>query len=89
MIFAHIRKESSLRDIDSALNSHSAKIYHIGIQQCPKSTLADANERRDYRICEEFTKSMMLHAHRKYASTELSIDVDKTRCAPWMHPSLT
>ena len=50
MIFAHIRKESSLRDIDRALNSHSAKLYHIGIQQCPKSTLADANELRDYRI---------------------------------------
>jgi hypothetical protein len=76
MIFAHIRQESSLRDIDRALNSHSAKLYHIGIQQCPKSTLADANERRDYRIYEEFAKSMMLRARREYASTELSIDVD-------------
>lgn len=76
MIFAHIRQESSLRDIDRALNAHAAKLYHIGIQQCPKSTLADANERRDYRIFEEFTKAMMQRAHREYANTELAIDVD-------------
>ena len=76
MIFAQIRQESSLRDIDRALNSHAAKLYHIGIQQCPKSTLADANERRDYRIYEEFAKAMMQRARRAYANTELAIDVD-------------
>ncbi|WP_353740619.1 DUF4372 domain-containing protein [Desulfoferrobacter suflitae] len=69
MIFAHIRQESSLRDIDVALNAHSSKLYHIGLQQCPKSTLADANERRDYRIYEEFAKSMMQRARREYANT--------------------
>jgi len=76
MIFAHIRQEGSLRDIDVALNAHSSKLYHIGIQQCPRSTLADANERRDYRIYEEFAKSMMQRARREYANTELAIDVD-------------
>lgn len=76
MIFAHIRQEGSLRDIDVALNAHSSKLYHIGLQQCPKSTLADANERRDYRIYEEFAKSMMQRARREYANTELAIDVD-------------
>jgi len=62
MIFAQIRQEGSLRDIDHSLNAHAAKLYHIGIQQCPKSTLADANERRDYRIYEEFAKTMMQRA---------------------------
>jgi hypothetical protein len=76
MIFAQIRQERSLRDIDRALNAHASKVYHIGIQQCPKSTLADANERRDYRIYEEFAKSMMQRARRAYANTELAIDVD-------------
>jgi hypothetical protein len=76
MIFAQIRQESSLRDIDRALNAHAGKLYHIGIHQCPKSTLADANERRDYRIYEEFAKSMMQRARRAYANTELAIDVD-------------
>jgi hypothetical protein len=76
MMFAHIRKEDSLRDIDVALNAHASKLYHIGIKQCPKSTLADANERRDYRIYEEFAKSLMKRARRIYANTELAMDVD-------------
>ena len=76
MIFAHIRQEDSLRDIDIALNAHASKLYHIGIKQCPKSTLADANERRNYRIYEEFAKSLMQRARRAYANTQLSMDVD-------------
>jgi len=76
MMFAHIRCENSLRDIDIALNAHVSKLYHIGIQQCPKSTLADANERRDYRIYEEFAKSLMYHARREYTHTELAMDVE-------------
>ena len=56
MMFAHIRQENSLRDIDIALNAPASKLYHIGIQQCPRTTLADANERRDYRIYEEFSR---------------------------------
>jgi len=76
LIFAHIRQEDSLRDIDIALNAHAGKLYHIGIQQCPKSTLADANERRDYRIYEELAKSLMQRARREYAGTELAIEVD-------------
>ncbi len=76
MIFAHIRQEHSLRDIDIALNAHANKLYHIGIKQCPRSTLADANERRDYRIYEEFAKSLMSKARRFYANTQLAMDVD-------------
>jgi len=76
MILAHIRQEKSLRDIDIAFNSHASKLYHMGIHQCPKSTLADANERRDYRIYEEFAKAMMHHARREYANTDLAMDVD-------------
>ena len=69
MVLAHIRQENSLRDIDIVLNAHANKLYHIGIKQCPKSTLADANERRDYRIYEEFAKSLMHRARREYAQT--------------------
>ena len=81
MIFAHIRQEDSLRDIDIALNAHANKLYHIGIQQCPKSTLADANERRDCRIYEEFAKSLMQRARREYAGTELAMEVDNAYSA--------
>lgn len=76
MIFAHIRQEDSLRDIDISLNAHASKLYHIGIDQCPKSTLADANEQRDYRIYEEFAKSLMQRARRLYSQTELAMEVD-------------
>jgi Domain of unknown function (DUF4372)/Transposase DDE domain len=76
MIFAHIRQERSLRDIDVSLNAHASKLYHTGIQQCPKSTLADANEQRDYRIFEDFAKTLMQRARREYANTELAIDVN-------------
>lgn len=76
MMFAHIRQEDSLRDIDITLNAHASKLYHMGLQQCPRSTLADANEHRDYRIYEEFAKSLMQRARREYADTDLAIDVD-------------
>ena len=76
LVFAHIRQEDSLRDIDRALNAHALKLYHMGIRQCPKSTLADANERRDYRIYEDFAKSLMQRARREYAQTPLALEVD-------------
>jgi len=76
MMFAQVRQEHSLRDIDRALNAHARKLYHLGIGQCPKSTLADANEQRDYRIYEEFAKSLMHRARREYAQTPLAIEVD-------------
>jgi len=76
MMIAHIRQEDSLRDIDITLNAHASKLYHIGIKQCPKSTLADANELRDCRIYEEFAKTLMQRARREYAQTELAVEVD-------------
>jgi hypothetical protein len=76
MMVAHIRQEDSLRDIDITLNAHANKLYHIGIKQCPKSTLADANELRDYRIYEEFAKTLMHRARREYAQTEVAVEVD-------------
>jgi len=76
MMIAHIRQEDSLRDIDITLNAHASKLYHIGIKQCPKSTLADANELRNYRIYEEFAKTLMHRARREYAKTELAVEVD-------------
>ena len=63
------------------MNAHANKLYHIGIQQCPKSTFADANERRDYRIYEEFAKALMQQARREYANTQLSINVDNAMYA--------
>ena len=76
MAYAQLTRRDGLRDLVACLNSQKSKLYHIGIQQCPKSTLADANERRDYRIYEEFAKSLMQRTRRQYAQTQLALDVD-------------
>jgi len=76
MMIAHINQEDSLRDLDITLNAHANKLYHLGISQVPRSTLAEANEKRDYRIYEEFAKLLMMRARREYADTELKIDLD-------------
>ena len=78
MMVAHIRQERSLRDLDITLNAHAKKLYHLGVSQAPRSTLADANERRDYRIYEELAKLLMVRARREYANTELSMDIDNS-----------
>jgi len=76
MMIAHINQEDSLRDLDITLNAHAKKLYHLGISQAPRSTLAEANEKRDHRIYEEFAKLLMRRARREYADTELSVDID-------------
>jgi len=76
MMIAHINQEDSLRDLDITMNAHARKLYHAGISQAPRSTLADANEKRDCRIYEELAKLLMLRARREYADTELSIEID-------------
>lgn len=51
MAFAQLTYRESLRDIETCLRAHQAKLYHLGIRgHIAKSTLADANEARDWRI---------------------------------------
>ncbi len=51
MAFAQLTYRESLRDIETCLRAHSAKLYHLGIRGgVARSTLADANETRDWRI---------------------------------------
>ena len=51
MAFAQLTYRESLRDIETCLHAHQAKLYHLGIRgNIAKSTLADANEQRDCRI---------------------------------------
>ena len=53
LLYAQIKGKDSLRDIVTSFNSHSTKLYHIGAGEIKRSTIADANNRRDYRIFEE------------------------------------
>lgn len=53
MLYSQIRHKDSLRDITSGLGAQPSKWYHIGLKGVRRSTLSDANNKRDYRIFEE------------------------------------
>jgi hypothetical protein len=77
LAFAQITYRESLRDIEICLNSHHEKLYHIGFRgQVSKSTLADANEVRDYRIYQDFAYHLISIAKKIYQNEALSLDLD-------------
>ena len=63
MAFAQLTYRESLRDIEVCLCAQSSKLYHMGFrQEIKRSTLADANESRDWRIHEEFAQHLIVQA---------------------------
>jgi hypothetical protein len=77
LAFAQITYRESLRDIETCLNSHHEKLYHIGFRgQISRSTLADANEKRDYLIYQDFAYHLISIARKLYQNEELAIDLD-------------
>src|SRR3990172_4214309 len=77
LAFAQLTYRESLRDIETCLNSHHEKLYHIGFRgQVSKSTLADANEVRDYRIYQDFAYHLIPIARNFYKNEELAVDID-------------
>ena len=69
MAFAQITYRESLRDIEVCLSAQSAKLYHMGLRgPIRRSTLADANETRDWRIYAEFGQRLIAQARRLYAT---------------------
>ena len=65
-----------LRDIEICLRSVSSKLYHIGIRgKISRSTLADANESRDWNIYYDFAQILIVKAQKLYAGSQLSVDV--------------
>jgi transposase len=72
MAFAQLTARTSLRDITTCLRSHAAKLYFAGFRgDVARSTLADANERRDSRIFEDFALHLIGVARSLYASERL------------------
>ena len=62
MAFAQITCRESLRDIEARLRAQTSKLYHMGIRGVvSRSTLADANERRDWRTHADFAQGL-IHA---------------------------
>ncbi len=67
------------RDIATCLNARPATLHHLGFSQpVAKSTLADANEQRDWRLWESLAKLLMRKARPLYAGEDLGLDLDNT-----------
>jgi hypothetical protein len=76
MAFAQLTYRESLRDIITCLNSHREKLFHIGFRgKLAKSTLADSNELRDFRIYQDFGYLLIDIASKLYRNEELGLDL--------------
>ena len=77
MAFAQLTYRESLRDIEACLNAQPAKLYPKGFRSpVRRSTLAEANESRGWRIHAELAQRLMLQARKLYAQENLGIDLD-------------
>ena len=79
MAFAQLTYRESLRDIEACLSAQPAKLWHMGFGgPVRRSTLADANEVRDWRIYAEFAQRLIAQARRLYVGESLLGDLDST-----------
>ena len=79
MAFAQLTYRESLRDIEACLRSMSSKLYHTGFRgKVARSTLADANESRDWRIYADFAQALIRIARPLYAHDPIGVDLDQT-----------
>ena len=79
MAFAQLTYRESLRDIETCLRSLQPKLYHMGIRgHVSRSTLADANEKRDWRIYGDFAQMLISIARPLYVNDPLGIELDQT-----------
>ncbi len=79
MAFAQLTWRESLRDIEVSLSSNSTKLYAMGFRSAVKrSTLADANESRDWRIWSDLAALLIRRARKLYASDSLGVELDNT-----------
>ena len=99
MAFAQLTWQHSLRDTVICLDVQKDKLYHMGFRSdVARSTLADANERRDWRMYEAFARSLIAQARKLYANEPFGADLEGTAYAldtttidlclslfPWAH----
>jgi len=79
MAFAQLTYRESLRDIEACLSAQASKLYHMGINRTiSRSTLADANESRDWRIYADFAQRLIAQARKLYVGEDLGIDLSNT-----------
>ena len=79
MAFAQLTYRESLRDIECCLRAMKEKIYHMGISgNISRSTLADANEKRDWRIYSDFALQLIDQARQLYAGEDFGLELKET-----------
>jgi len=79
MAFAQLTYRESLRDIEACLSVHASKLYHMGFRQpVRRSTLADANESRDWCIYAEFAHHLIAQARKLYATDSFGVELSNT-----------
>ena len=78
MAFAQLCYRDSLRDIEVCLRAMRPKLYHMGIRsRVAKSTLADANEKRDWRIYADFAQILIAEARTLYAHENFGVELQE------------
>ena len=79
MAFAQLTYRESLRDIETCLGSIGSKLYHMGFRSTiARSTLADANESRDWRIYAEFAQALIAIARPLYAHDPIGVELNQS-----------
>jgi hypothetical protein len=79
MVFAQLTFRESLRDIEASLGTVPDRLYHMGIRSAvSRSTLADANEKRNWRIYADFAQILILEARRLYAGDSFGVELEET-----------
>lgn len=79
MAFAQLTYRESLRDIECCLRTMKEKLYHMGIKgNVSRSTLGDANEKRDWRIYGDFAMHLIGQARRLYADEDFGLELKET-----------
>ena len=82
MAFAQLTYRESLRDIEVCLSAQVTKLYHMGLrQEIKRSTLADANETRNWLIHAEFAQRLIVQARMLYAGDSFGIELENTAYA--------
>jgi len=79
MSFAQLTYRESLRDIEACLGAVPDKLYHMGFRgPVARATLADANEKRDWRIYAAFAQGLIMEARRLYVDEPLGVELEQT-----------
>ena len=79
MAFAQLSWRESLRDVEASLSTNTPKLHAMGFRSLVKrSTLADANELRDWHICFTSPRVLIRRARKLYSSAPLGVELDNT-----------